>query len=218
MESAVEQYLSDIGIQYVPVRDSVGAQHAAPVSNAVALAALRNEIGDCTRCKLAGGRTKLVYGTGSPTAELMFIGEAPGYDEDRQGEPFVGKAGQLLTRMIEAMGYKRGDVYIANVLKCRPPQNRNPEPDEIATCKPFLKRQIEIIAPRAIVCLGNFAAQTLLNTERKISTLRGQFRDYEGIPLMATYHPAFLLRSPDMKKPVWEDLKKVINLLKNNSI
>jgi DNA polymerase len=173
------------------------------------LAVLRQEIGDCQRCKLAPSRRNLVYGVGNPDAELVFVGEAPGADEDAQGEPFVGKAGQLLTKMIEAMGYTRQDVYICNVLKCRPPGNRNPEPDEVASCEPFLKRQLAAIRPRMIVALGKFAAQCLLRDDTPITRLRGSFRSYEGIPLMPTLHPAYLLRDPTKKKLAWEDLKAV---------
>ncbi|HEX5035522.1 MAG TPA: uracil-DNA glycosylase, partial [bacterium] len=180
------------------------------------------------RCRLCEKRTKLVFGVGNPQADLMFVGEAPGRDEDLQGEPFVGRAGQLLTKIIEAMKFKREDIYIANVVKCRPPENRNPAPDEIATCEPFLLRQIEIIQPQIIVGLGNFAVQTLLQTESKITGLRGRFHPWpsavvkekfatslpEGsIGLMPTYHPAFLLRNPSMKRPVWEDMQKVMERL-----
>jgi len=173
------------------------------------LQVLRDELGDCQRCKLAPSRKNLVYGVGNPDADLVFVGEAPGADEDAQGEPFVGKAGQLLTKMIEAMGYTRGDVYICNVLKCRPPGNRNPEPDEVASCEPFLKRQLAAIRPRMIVALGKFAAQCLLRDDTPITRLRGGFRSYEGIPLMPTLHPAYLLRDPTKKKLAWEDLKAV---------
>src|SRR3972149_8792607 len=168
---------------------------------------LRADIGDCTRCKLHPHRTHLVFGSGSPHAELMLIGEAPGEEEDLQGQPFVGPAGQLLTRILEVMGLGRDEVYIANILKCRPPKNRNPEPDEIATCQPFLRRQVEIIHPKVICALGPFAAQTLLQTDQKISRLRGRFHDYSGIKLMPTYHPAYLLRNPQDKRLVWEDMK-----------
>jgi uracil-DNA glycosylase family 4 len=178
-----------------------------------ALLAVREEVGECTRCKLAPGRTKLVFGVGSPRAELMFVGEGPGADEDQQGEPFVGRAGQLLTRMIEAMGYRRADVYIANVVKCRPPGNRNPEPDEMDACEPFLKAQIRAVAPKAIVALGKIAAQTLLRDTTPISRLRGRWATYEGTPLMPTFHPAYLLRSPDEKKKAWEDLQLVMKAL-----
>jgi DNA polymerase len=178
------------------------------------LAEIRADIGDCTRCKLHRlGRTQIVFGVGNPNADLMFVGEAPGHDEDVQGFPFVGRAGQLLTKIIEAIGMKREDVYIANVLKCRPPQNRNPEPDEVATCEPFLLRQIDAIRPRVIVALGSFAARTLLGTEESISRLRGRAYEYHGAKLVCTYHPAYLLRSPDKKRETWEDMKKVRALL-----
>ncbi len=175
---------------------------------------LRNDIGDCTRCKLHRlGRTQIVFGVGNPDADLMFVGEAPGQEEDLQGFPFVGRAGQLLTKIIEAIGLRREDVYIANVLKCRPPQNRNPEPDEVASCQPFLRRQIAAVRPKVIVALGSFAARTLLNTEESISRLRGRVYEHEGAKLVATYHPAYLLRSPDKKRDTWEDMKKVRELL-----
>ena len=180
-----------------------------PRTGTTGLQVLRDEIGDCQRCKLSPSRTNLVYGVGNPDADLLFVGEAPGADEDAQGEPFVGKAGQLLTKMIEAMGYARGDVYICNVLKCRPPGNRNPEPDEVASCEPFLKRQLAAIRPRMIVALGKFAAQCLLRDDTPITRMRGSFRSYEGIPLMPTLHPAYLLRDPSKKKLAWEDLKAV---------
>ncbi len=178
-----------------------------------ALLGIRQELGDCTRCKLAAGRHRLVFGVGNPAAELVFVGEGPGEDEDRQGEPFVGRAGQLLTRMIEAMGYARGDVYIANVVKCRPPGNRNPEPDEIEACEPFLRAQLAAIRPRVIVALGKFAAQTLLRESTPISRLRGRWTAYEGVKLMPTFHPAYLLRSPEEKKKAWEDLQLVMKEL-----
>ncbi|HLK88971.1 MAG TPA: uracil-DNA glycosylase, partial [Polyangia bacterium] len=181
---------------------------AAPRGRA-GLALVRDELGDCKRCKLAPSRQNLVFGVGNPDASLVFVGEAPGADEDAQGEPFVGKAGQLLTKMIEAMGYARGDVYICNVLKCRPPGNRNPEPDEVAACEPFLKKQLGAIRPRMIVALGKFAVQCLLRDDSPISRLRGNLRSYEGIPLMPTFHPAYLLRDPSKKKLAWDDLKAV---------
>jgi DNA polymerase len=177
---------------------------------AAGLQVVRDELGDCTRCKLAPKRTNIVFGVGNPDAPLVFVGEAPGADEDRTGEPFVGAAGQLLTKMIEAMGLGRQDVYICNILKCRPPGNRNPEPDEIAECEPFLKRQLAAIRPRMIVALGKFAAQCLLRSDAPISKLRGQWKQYEGIPLMPTYHPAFLLRTPSAKREVWADLQQVM--------
>jgi uracil-DNA glycosylase family 4 len=180
------------------------------------LDALRLEIGPaCTRCKLHKlGRRQVVFGVGSPHAQLMFAGEAPGRDEDEQGEPFVGRAGQLLTKIIEAMGYARSDVYIANVIKCRPPENRNPEPDEVATCQPFLFRQIDTIKPNVIVALGTFAAQSLLGSRDSISKLRGRVWHCRGARLVPTFHPAFLLRSPERKRDTWEDMKVVMGLLK----
>jgi len=187
---------------------------AGSVGGALALQLVREELGDCRRCKLCAGRKNLVFGVGNPDAHLVFVGEGPGADEDAQGEPFVGKAGQLLTKMIEAMGYARQDVYICNVVKCRPPGNRNPEPDEIAACEPFLKKQLGAIRPRMIVALGKFAAQCLLRDDSPISRLRGDFRSYEGIQLMPTFHPAYLLREPARKKEAWDDLKKVMAALR----
>ena len=177
------------------------------------LEVLRNETLTCHKCPLGKKRTNLVFGVGNPWASLMFVGEAPGRDEDLQGEPFVGRAGQLLTKIIEAIGMKRSDVYIANVLKCRPPENRSPLPEEIVLCVAYLLKQIEIIQPRVLCALGTFAAQTLLNTKSPVGTLRGRFHDYKGIPMMVTYHPAYLLRNPNDKAKVWEDMKKVRDLL-----
>ncbi len=174
---------------------------------------IRVDLGDCQRCQLAQGRTKLVFGQGNPAADLMFVGEAPGRDEDLQGQAFVGRAGQLLTKIIEAIGLSREDVFIANILKCRPPGNRDPEAEEVTTCSPFLFRQIESIQPRVIVALGAYAARTLLDTERPISKLRGRFHEYRGRLLMPTYHPAYLLRNPQAKRPVWEDMQLVRDLL-----
>lgn len=182
-------------------------------SNMETLDFIREDLGDCQRCQLAPGRTKLVFGQGNPAADLMFVGEAPGRDEDLQGQAFVGRAGQLLTKIIEAIGLSRDDVFIANILKCRPPGNRNPEAEEVATCSPFLFRQIESIQPRVIVALGAYAARTLLDTERPISKLRGRFHEYRGRLLMPTYHPAYLLRNPQAKRPVWEDMQLVRDLL-----
>jgi DNA polymerase len=193
-----------------PAADDVAA---GPIG-ARGLTLIREEIGDCQRCGLAGGRKNIVFGVGNPQAHLVFVGEAPGADEDQQGEPFVGKAGQLLTKMIEAMGYAREDVYICNVIKCRPPGNRNPEPDEVASCEPFLKKQLAALRPRMIVTLGKFAAQCLLRDDSPISRLRGNFRTYEGISLMPTFHPAYLLRDPSKKKEAWSDLKAVNAALK----
>ena len=190
------------------------APDPAPSARVWSLTAIREDIGDCTRCKLATlGRKQVVFGVGNPQADLMFVGEAPGADEDVQGVPFVGRAGQLLTKMIEAMGFSRDDVYIANVVKCRPPDNRNPEPDEIESCEPFLFRQIESVKPQVIVALGAFAAKTLLQTQQPISRLRGNVYDYHGAKLIPTFHPSFLLRSPNQKKYAWEDLKKALAVM-----
>jgi uracil-DNA glycosylase len=196
-----------------PARPAPAAQASAASPSpapARSLEAVRAELGDCRRCKLCGGRTTIVFGAGNPHAELVFVGEGPGADEDHQGLPFVGAAGQLLTKMIEAMQFRRDDVYICNVVKCRPPGNRNPEPEEIAACEPFLKAQLAAIRPRVIVALGKFAAQTLLREDTAISRLRGQWRTYEGIDLMPTFHPAYLLRTPAEKKLAWLDLKDVM--------
>ena len=171
------------------------------------LAQVREELGECTRCKLHKGRKTIVFGVGDPKAWLVFVGEAPGADEDDQGEPFVGRAGQLLTRIIEAMKLTREQVYICNIIKCRPPGNRNPEPDEIAACEPFLIGQLQAIKPKLICALGNFATQILLRTKEPISKLRGRFHSYQGIPVLPTFHPAYLLRNPNEKKTVWEDMK-----------
>lgn len=172
---------------------------------------IRLDIGDdCRRCRLCQQRNRIVFGSGNAHAELVFVGEGPGRDEDIQGLPFVGRAGKLLTQMIEAMGLKRDDVYICNVVKCRPPENRAPEPDEMETCSPFLYRQLAVIRPKAVVCLGAIAFQALYGTKQSISRLRGQWLEFRGIPMMATYHPAYLLRNPNAKADVWEDLKKVM--------
>jgi uracil-DNA glycosylase len=171
---------------------------------------IRQFIGDCTRCRLYKQRNSIVYGAGNPKAQLVFVGEGPGHDEDVQGIPFVGRAGKLLTQMIEAMGLRREDVYICNVVKCRPPENRLPEKDEVATCSPFLLRQLAVISPKAIVCLGACAVQTLLGTNQSISRFRGQWFDFRGSHLLATYHPAYLLRNPAAKSEVWKDLQKVM--------
>lgn len=215
MDDLYKLYLKTIGIQYLPGNQSeqVPIPSEDTVEPSQTLEDLRQFIGDCHRCQLGDTRTTLVYGTGSQKADIVFVGEAPGRDEDIQGEPFVGKAGQLLTRIIGAMGLSRQDVYICNVIKCRPPQNRNPLPVEVNTCKPFLIRQIEIISPRIICALGSFAAQALLETDIRISMLRGQFHDFYGIPLMPTYHPSFLLRNPNRKADVWEDIQKIMKHL-----
>ncbi len=174
---------------------------------------IREDLGECTRCKLHKARNKIVFGDGNPKAQLVFVGEGPGHDEDMQGLPFVGRAGKLLTQMIEAMGLQRKDVYICNVVKCRPPDNRTPEKDEVTTCSPFLLRQLDAIAPKVIVCLGSVAAQTLLETNRGISHFRGEWLEFRGRKLLATYHPAYLLRNPSAKSEVWKDLQKVMAVL-----
>jgi len=190
----------------------------APSIVADSLEELRAAIGDCRRCKLCSGRTNLVFGVGNPRANLMFVGEGPGRDEDLQGEPFVGRAGQLLTDIItKGIGLRREDVYIANVVKCRPPNNRDPEPDEVAACEPFLKKQIDLIGPEIIVALGRFAVQTLLQSKMPITKLRGNWHSYHGIKLMPTFHPAYLLRNPADKKLVWEDIKKVISEMRREN-
>lgn len=200
-----------------PVNVAIRATENAPLAPndpAQALRLIREDIGDCTRCKLhLQGRKQIVFGVGNPRADLMFIGEAPGADEDLQGEPFVGRAGQLLTNMIKAMGLRREDVYIANIIKCRPPGNRTPERDECETCSPFLIRQIEAIHPRVIVALGAVAAKTLLAVSASMMELRGRWFDFHGVKLAVTYHPAFLLRDPRQKKEAWKDLQMVMREL-----
>ena len=180
----------------------------APENRAAALETIRCEVAACTRCKvLADSRTQTVFGVGNPNAKICFFGEAPGADEDRLGEPFVGRGGQLLNKMLAACGLKREDVYIMNVLKCRPPENRNPLPDEVTNCRGYFERQLEIIHPEIICCLGSVASKTLLNTETGIGKLRGKIHDYHGISVVCTYHPAYLLRNPPAKADAWEDLK-----------
>jgi len=195
--------------------DQAGGLFLSPkVQTVQTLEELRAEIGDCQRCKLCQGRTQIVFGVGNPRSELVFVGEGPGRDEDLKGEPFVGRAGQLLTEIItKGMKMRREDVYICNVVKCRPPENRNPEPDEIAACEPFLIKQLEIIKPRWIVALGTFAAQTLLKTKTPISRLRGNWHTYQGIQLMPTLHPAYLLRNPADKRLVWQDIQAVLRVM-----
>jgi uracil-DNA glycosylase family 4 len=184
-----------------------------------ALSGVRLELGDCTRCKLHKGRKTIVFGEGDPNAMVVFVGEGPGQEEDEQGRPFVGAAGQLLTDIIvKGMKLKRGDVYICNIVKCRPPGNRNPEPDEIEACEPFLMKQLEAIKPKIIVGLGNVAVKTLLKTREGITSLRGKWNTYQGILLMPTFHPAYLLRNPADKALVWEDIKKVIAEMKKMEI
>ncbi len=216
------EYLKGMGIASLPVSDLVSDQGSeikpekSVPSRIMTLEEVRKELGDCKRCKLHRGRRTIVFGEDNPKATLMFIGEGPGYDEDVQGRPFVGKAGQLLTKIIESIKLTREEVYIANIVKCRPPQNRNPEPDEIESCNPFLMKQIRVIQPKIICALGTFAAQTLLKTNAKISDLRGKIFDLEGIKVIPTYHPAFLLRNPERKREVWEDMKKIAEFLNNN--
>jgi uracil-DNA glycosylase family 4 len=195
----------ELGLEFTDLRWPETAE-AAPAARPT-LEQVREELGDCTRCKLHPTRTRIVFGVGNPKAGLVFVGEAPGADEDAQGEPFVGRAGQLLTKIIEAMAMRREDVYICNIIKCRPPNNRTPEADEIVACQPFLLKQLQAIAPKFICALGGPATQTLLQTKEPISRLRGKFYDFHGIPLLPTFHPAFLLRNPSEKKTVWEDMK-----------
>ena len=210
------RFAAELGVAGVSRDPAWRSREKTPVPfiPVIALSAIREEIGDCTRCTLhALGRTQIVFGVGNPHADLMFVGEAPGGDEDLKGIPFVGRAGQLLTKIIEAIDLQRDDVYIANVIKCRPPGNRNPEPDEVASCEPFLFQQIDSIKPKVIVALGKFAAQTLLRTEDPISRLRGRVFTYRGAKLIPTFHPAYLLRNPSSKREVWEDMKLVRSLL-----
>ena len=201
------EYLKGMGI--VSLSSSEIGHDTPHPSQILTLAEVREELGDCKRCKLHRTRRTIVFGEGNEKATLMFIGEGPGYDEDVQGRPFVGRAGQLLTKIIESINLSREEVYIANIIKCRPPQNRNPEPDEIQSCNPFLTKQIGAIRPKIICALGTFSAQTLLKTDIKITALRGKFYDLEGIKVIPTYHPAFLLRNPERKREVWEDMKKI---------
>ncbi len=209
----VLEFYKALGIDRLPL-SIPETGHPTPEEKAKALKALRQEIGDCKRCKLYKGRKNLVFGEGNPDASLMFIGEAPGREEDIQGRPFVGDAGRLLTRLIEKMGFKRQDVYIGNIIKCRPPMNRDPQDDEISTCMPFIKKQIMIISPKVIMSLGRISAQTLIGVKIPITRLRGKFYDYEGIPLMPTFHPAYLLRNPRDKMLVWSDAQQVLARLR----
>jgi DNA polymerase len=211
------EYLRDLGVESLgtclPVENKDPQGLAGCVAGQETLDAIRLDLGDCQRCGLAGSRTQLVYGVGNPNARLILVGEAPGREEDLRGEPFVGEAGRLLDRILLAMGMQREDVYICNVLKCRPPNNRDPLPEEVATCEAFLIRQIEAIRPQVIVGLGRFAVHSLLRTRVPISQLRGEWQNYQGIPLMPTYHPAYLLRNPEGKREVWEDMKSVLRLM-----
>jgi len=208
---------SPVAIAVPPVVKPIAKAQEEPETKKFAaitggLSAVRDELGDCTRCKLCKGRKTIVFGEGDPDAVLVFVGEGPGQEEDQQGRPFVGAAGQLLTDIIvKGMKLNREDVYICNIVKCRPPDNRNPEPDEIEACEPFLIKQLQAIRPKMIVALGNVAVKTLLKTKEGITKLRGTWKTYQGIPLMPTFHPAYLLRNPSDKKLVWEDIKKVLD-------
>jgi DNA polymerase len=218
------EYQKALGVRHIETVSAMAVEKAplpgilqtspAPAGPAGGLAAVREELGNCTRCKLFKGRSNIVFGEGDPKAVLVFVGEGPGREEDEQGRPFVGAAGQLLTDIIvKGMKLGRQDVYICNIVKCRPPDNRNPEPDEIEACEPFLKKQLQAINPGAIVALGNVAVKTLLKTGEGITSLRGKWRAYNGIPLMPTFHPAYLLRNPRDKKLVWEDIQQVMEKL-----
>jgi DNA polymerase len=212
------EYYQALGFDSLPISTKT-LKNAGVVSagdKAERLREVREEIGDCQRCKLSQGRKNIVFGVGNSEARLMFIGEAPGKDEDIQGEPFVGEAGMLLTRLIEKMGFKREDVYIANIIKCRPPLNRDPEEDEIGTCRSFLDKQIEIIAPEFIITLGRIALMTLMNNNKiRITAARGNFFEYKGIPVMPTFHPAYLLRNPKDKWLTWSDVQKVLERMQS---
>jgi uracil-DNA glycosylase family 4 len=208
------EYLKGMGISSLPASEGYFGKMVR--SEITTLAELQKDLRDCKRCKLHRARKTIVFGEGNEKARLMFIGEGPGYDEDVQGRPFVGRAGQLLTKIIQSINLPREEVYITNIVKCRPPQNRNPEPDEIQSCHPFLMEQIRVIQPKIICALGTFSAQTLLKTNVKITALRGRFYDLEGIKVIPTYHPAFLLRNPERKREVWEDMKKIAECLNNN--
>lgn len=205
------EFYGALGIERFPL--DIPSAPNTPEDKENALKAFRQEIGDCRRCGLSNGRKNLVFGEGNPDASLMFIGEAPGREEDIQGRPFVGDAGTLLTRLIEKMGFKRKDVYIGNIIKCRPPLNRDPQEEEINTCLPFIRKQIEIISPEVIISLGRISSQTLISVKTPISRLRGKFYEYGSIPLMPTFHPAYLLRNPKDKMLVWADAQKVLKKL-----
>jgi DNA polymerase len=230
---SILEFYQDLGFEMLPIklekktRSAEEQKYGKPtttrklknlrtsVQKEAALKALSKDIGDCKMCRLSKERTNIVFGEGNPDAKLMFIGEGPGREEDSQGRPFVGDAGMLLTRLIEKMGFKRKDVYIANIVKCRPPMNRDPEKDEIESCRGFVEKQIEIIEPEVIISLGRISAQTLLGSTRlKMTSIRGNFFDYKGIPLMPTFHPAYLLRNPKDKWLTWSDAQKVLEKLK----
>ena len=198
------RYQKEEGVEGLPTGSSESA-----AGKAGPLEGVRRELGECTRCKLHSYRKNIVFGTGNPRARLVFVGEGPGEEEDMQGKPFVGRAGQLLTKIISSIDLTREEVYITNIIKCRPPLNRNPEPDEIKACEPFLIKQLDSIRPKIVCALGTFAAQTLLETDEKISRLRGRFLSFRTSKLIATFHPAFLLRNPQRKRDVWEDMKMI---------
>ncbi len=215
------EYLKEMGIESMTASEERPCE-VLPNSSLSPLTApplekVRKELGDCRRCKLHRTRRALVFGEGNKKATLMIVGEGPGYEEDVQGKPFVGRAGQLLTKILQSIHLQREEVYIANIIKCRPPQNRNPEPEEIQNCYPFLLRQIQAIQPQIICALGTFAAQTLLKTDTKITALRGKFFDFSGIKVVPTYHPAYLLRNPERKREVWEDMKKISQWMADHS-
>lgn len=219
-ESRRLEYLGVLGVTVYRDRRAVLAEARATPRDVTTGApdwdTLCVAVAGCTRCGLSATRTQTVFGTGDRSAQVMVIGEAPGFEEDRQGEPFVGRAGQLLNSMLKAAGFDRRDVFIANILKCRPPGNRNPQPGEAAACLPYLRRQIELVAPRVILCVGRIAAQNLLATAAPLGTLRGTVHRHDsGVPVVVTYHPAYLLRSPGEKRKAWEDLKFVVNLLRD---
>jgi len=222
---SILEFYQDLGFEMLPIKLAFSVQRSvknselrtpnSELDKETALKALSKDIGDCKRCRLSKERTNIVFGEGNPDARLMFVGEAPGREEDSQGRPFVGDAGMLLTRLIEKMGFKRGDVYIANIIKCRPPMNRNPEKDEIESCRGFVEKQIEIIKPGVLISLGRISSQALIgNTGLKMTSIRGNFFDYKGIVLMPTFHPAYLLRNPKDKWLTWNDAQKVLEKLK----
>ena len=218
---SILEYYQALGFDSMPISPGFPVNSSIKFSEGknARLIALREEIGDCHLCKLSNGRKKIVFGTGNADARLLFIGEAPGKEEDIQGEPFVGEAGVLLTKLIEKMGFKRDSVYIANIIKCRPPMNRDPEEDEIISCRSFLDRQIDIIAPKIIITLGRIALQTLMNNDKvKITAARGTFFEYKGIPVMPTFHPAYLLRNPKDKWLTWADVQKVMERMNRGNI
>jgi uracil-DNA glycosylase family 4 len=214
------EYLSELGVDGLR-RDEKSAEPSLDVGSGICLDEtldkIREELGDCQRCGLGASRKELVYGVGNPNARLVLVGEAPGREEDQKGEPFVGEAGRLLDRILQAMGMHREDVYICNVLKCRPPDNRDPQPEEVATCEAFLIRQIAAIKPQVIIGLGRFAVHSLLKSKVPISRIRGEWQSYHGTPLMPTYHPAYLLRNPEGKRDVWEDMKEVMRRLNDEA-